>query len=118
MKNKSEKLVVLVVIILLVVMATVVYFMNKDEVKVVITLDGNIYGEYALDDDRIININDANIVEIKDGEVRMKEAVCPNRFCVSTGYIHTSNRSIVCLPHKLVITIEGKDDRDVDVIID
>ncbi|MBQ7266266.1 MAG: NusG domain II-containing protein [Firmicutes bacterium] len=56
-----------------------------------------------------------NTVEVQRGKIRIKEADCPDKVCVNTGYISTSAVPIVCLPHKLTITIDSEKE-DVDVI--
>ncbi|HBE87040.1 MAG TPA: hypothetical protein DDW53_19330, partial [Lachnoclostridium sp.] len=37
------------------------------------------------------------------------EASCPDKVCVRTGKIHRSGELIVCLPNRVVITIEGEE---------
>ncbi|MEY8762249.1 MULTISPECIES: NusG domain II-containing protein [Clostridium] len=49
-----------------------------------------------------------NIVEVENGRIRISEADCPDKICVKTGWISKPGQSIVCLPHKLIIKIEGK----------
>ncbi len=51
-----------------------------------------------------------NIVEIKDGKVRMKDAPCPEKLCVKEGWIESG--SIICLPNRVSITISGSDNNE------
>ena len=46
-----------------------------------------------------------NVIEIKDGRVRVEEADCPNQDCVHQGWIDAAGQQIVCLPHKLTVDI-------------
>ena len=46
-----------------------------------------------------------SFIEIKDGEVSVKEADCPDKICVNHKKISNVGESIICLPHKLVIEI-------------
>lgn len=46
-----------------------------------------------------------NLIEIKDGRVRVEEADCPNQDCVHQGWIDAAGEQIVCLPHKLTVDI-------------
>lgn len=55
-----------------------------------------------------------NTVEIKDGRIRVKDADCPDKVCVKTGWLSSSAIPIVCLPNYLVI--EFKDDAEVDAV--
>ncbi|MDO4286004.1 MAG: NusG domain II-containing protein [Eubacteriales bacterium] len=44
----------------------------------------------------------SNTVEIRDHQIRVAEADCPDRLCVETGWLRTA-LPIVCLPNHLVI---------------
>lgn len=46
-----------------------------------------------------------NLIEIKDGRVRVEEADCPNQDCVHQGWVDAAGEQIVCLPHKLTVYI-------------
>lgn len=61
--------------------------------------------------DRTITIDNEygrNVIEIKDGKIRMLEADCPDKICVDTGWLGGSV-PIVCLPNKLIIRFSGGD---------
>lgn len=53
-----------------------------------------------------------NIVEIEDGRIRVKEDNSPDQIAVKTGWISKSGQTSVCLPHKLVISVERKGSSD------
>lgn len=46
-----------------------------------------------------------NVVEVQGGKVRVSEADCPNQDCVEQGWVSKAGQQIVCLPHKLVVTV-------------
>ena len=48
---------------------------------------------------------DRNLIVIKEGKVRVKEADCPDLTCVRTGA--RSSGEIICLPHGLTLKIAG-----------
>ena len=80
----------------------------------VVQVDGVIVARFPLSEDGVHVLTDGlNTIEIKDGKVRMMEAKCPNLQCVHQGWISRSYQSIVCLPNKVIVTIEG-DDKPVD----
>ena len=80
----------------------------------VVQVDGVTVARYALSEDGVFVLNGgSNTIEIKDGKIRMLEALCPNLQCVHQGWISKSYQSIVCLPNKMIVTIEG-DDKVVD----
>lgn len=58
-----------------------------------------------------------NVVQVKDGRVRVLEADCPNQDCVNQGWVDDASQQIVCLPHKLYVSIEGAESASgVDVV--
>lgn len=61
-----------------------------------------------------------NIVWIHDNCVEMKEADCPDKYCVKQGKITKTRQNIVCLPHKVVVEIAVSDNtkgNEADVIV-
>lgn len=59
-----------------------------------------------------------NIVEAENGKIHVKEASCPDKICMHTGYISDGTLPISCLPNKLIIRVEkkkGSDEPDVVV---
>lgn len=50
----------------------------------------------------------SNTVRAEHGAISIVRADCPDQVCVRQGTIEDSALPIVCLPHKLVITIVGE----------
>ena len=48
-----------------------------------------------------------NLVRVERGQVFMDEANCPDQTCVKQGVIKDGTVPIVCLPHKVIVRIEG-----------
>lgn len=46
-------------------------------------------------------------VVVENSTVRVAQADCPSQDCVHTGVISRAGQSIVCLPARLTVTIEG-----------
>lgn len=57
-----------------------------------------------------------NVVEIKDGQVSVKEANCRDGLCEKQGSISKNGEAIICLPHKVVITVISDEENDVDAV--
>lgn len=82
-----------------------------------IRVEGTEIARLPLEKDCIFQVGDGNTIQISEGTVRMIHADCPDKICVKTGKISHSGQSIVCAPHKVVITIIGGDSHsDIDVI--
>lgn len=88
--------------------------------SVEVRIDGEIAGIYALSEDVVERFvyedGTYNVMEIKDGRVRISEADCPDRHCVNKGEIYRENETIICLPHKLVIKVTGSGSEGPDVV--
>ena len=55
-----------------------------------------------------------NTLVIENGTARVAEAGCPDQICVRQGVIQYEGESIVCLPHRLIVTVEGGQGNGVD----
>lgn len=128
MKNSVKKIrndIILVSSIL--ALALVCFFVFKACAKegtlVTVTVNGEVYKTVPLDTDTVIDIVTGengeykNTVEIKDGKVSVTYANCPDGICEKHRAIKYRGDSIVCLPHKLVVSIEGGAEGDVDISI-
>lgn len=45
----------------------------------------------------------SNVIEIKDGSIRVLSADCPDQTCVKMGWLSSAAMPVVCLPHGLVM---------------
>ncbi|MCD7883566.1 MAG: NusG domain II-containing protein [Lachnospiraceae bacterium] len=80
--------------------------------SVVVEVNGTIWGTYSLSKDQTIEINDTNVLVIKDGEAYMAEASCPDGLCISQGHISVAGTMIVCLPNRVVVQVTDDEDDD------
>ncbi len=86
---------------------------------VTITVDGEFYKSVPLDTDTQIMVESEygkNTVIIKNGEVSVTGANCPDKLCEKES-IGKSGESIVCLPNRLCVTVGGENEKEVDVIL-
>ena len=77
---------------------------------VIVQIDGERVMELPLDEDRSLVLGGGahtNTLVIEGGKARVVEASCPDQICVRQGAVQYAGESIVCLPHKLVITVQG-----------
>ncbi|EMW6077525.1 NusG domain II-containing protein [Enterococcus faecium] len=92
---------------------------TEDAIKyAIVRIDGKEMDRFDLDkiNHKLVNYHPAkgqyNIVEIKDGRIRVKEDNSPDQIAVRTGWISKPGQTSICLPHKLVISIEKKESTD------
>jgi len=84
---------------------------RTEEGWVVVSRDGIEEERLSLKEDTRLLLRDEegneNLLVIEEESVWIEEANCPDGLCVRQGHISHSGDSIICLPHKLVVTIEG-----------
>ena len=86
--------------------------------RVSVRIGGEIIMELSLDKDAQVVLGSGehtNTLVIKNGMAQVVEAGCPDQICVNQGAIQYEGESIVCLPHRLVVTVEGGQAGDVDI---
>lgn len=73
----------------------------------VVSVDGKEYGTYSLNKKQAIDINGTNTLQIEEGEADMIEADCRDKLCVHQKAIQKKGETIICLPNKIVVEIQG-----------
>ncbi len=92
---------------------------SKSGEKVSVFVDGEIYKTLPLDENTEITVKSkfgTNTVVIRDKKVFVTDADCPDKLCEKSEI--SKSGSIICLPNRLSVIIEGgKNDEKIDVII-
>lgn len=120
----------IIIIALLLACALALYLVSQVSLSaeastVVVTLDGEevLRRPLAMEDTYEIRQTDGsvNVIAVEGGAVYMKEANCRDGLCIRQGKMKNGAKTIVCLPHKVVVRLEGDapptDHDDLDVII-
>lgn len=120
-KKKILNDVILVLCILVfAIMAFVLFFTLGDEGDfAVVTVDGNEVGRYSLYENITVEIPTAqgsNTLLIENGIAYVSEADCPDKICKAHRGISKSGETIVCLPHKLVVSVESDKSEGPDTV--
>lgn len=95
-----------------------IHFWGDDSewVTVKVSVDGEVFGQYPLEENQTIEINETNRLEITDGRANMIWADCPDKLCVHQKAISRDGESIICLPNKVVVSIVGGEEGEVDAV--
>lgn len=106
--RKSD--IALIVVVLLVALCTLACVMltKKPGAMVEISVDGKVIESFDISVDmeyQVATDKGNNLVIIKDGQVDVVEADCPDKVCVNHIAIESMGETIICLPHKLVVEI-------------
>ncbi len=110
----------LILIIGVVVVATIFYlgyryFMPMGEV-VVVYQDSEEFGRYSLNEEKVIDIDGSNYLEISKGQAKMIEADCPDGLCMNQNSISKMKETIVCLPNEVVVEVISGESAEYDAI--
>ena len=125
MKKRIGKydLIFISLIFTVITLFTIIFYLkyNQNGDFAVVTVDGKEYGRYPLCEDAEIDITDAtdqitNILSISNNTATMSEASCPDKLCMKHKAISLEKETIVCLPNKVVVTIESDTNSDLDAI--
>ena len=127
---KLKKRDILVVILLLFLSIGMAFFVQKIKSNengnyLRVELNEKEYGTYPLNKDKTFKIkideDEYNIVEIKNGKVKMREANCRDLICTHMPSIEKIGETIVCLPHRLILEIissdDKKDNQEIDKVV-
>lgn len=121
--NKAKKDMILLFGILLTAFVLWMFpiLLNTDTpAQVKIFQDGREIGAYSVLEDRTVSIpyeeEGYNLLLISEGQVSVSDADCPDGLCIRQGAIARKGESIICLPHKLVIQIESKEEGALDAV--
>ena len=55
-------------------------------------------------------------IQAEPGRIRILESSCPGQDCVHTGWADRAGQQIICLPNRLVISLEGGATGDIDAV--
>ena len=111
-KIRNDLILIGGLLIVLVIAGLMFWLLRGDGDAVVVEVDGKPYGKYPLAVDRTVEIRtgdggkDVNVLVIKDGKAYVESANCRDGICAAHKPVSKQGESIVCLPHKVVITVK------------
>ena len=116
MANKKQKIkndiILIAATLLIAAIALTAYLLSRETGnKAVVTVNGQTYGEYPLNENSVIEIysnnkSAKNVLVIEDGKAYISEASCPDLICAHHSPISNVDESIICIPNKMVVSIE------------
>lgn len=119
-KYRNDIILIVSVLIIAAVLFAVSAITERQGAVVVVTIDGVEQMRLPLKQDTKVLLGDGehtNILLISDGKASIIEASCPDHVCVHQGEIFYEGQSIVCLPNKTIITIEGGESGGLDTVV-
>lgn len=110
-KHRNDFLLVLGILLIAVIAFAIFKFTLRDANYVVVTVNGEETDRYIISEniETVITTGDEenqfNTLVIQDNKTFIEEANCPDKICSGHRPISKVGETIVCLPHKVVITI-------------
>lgn len=85
--------------------------------EVTISVDGDVFDTYSLEEDQTVEIGGTNRLVIEDGTARMEWADCPDQICVNHRPVSRNGESIICLPNEVVVSVKGGEEAELDGVV-
>lgn len=121
-KFRNDLIFITAILVIVAMVAAVLFFLRGEGSTVQVEVDGTVIGTYPLSVDREVEIitgengEELNLLVIKDGKATVTTATCPDGICAAHRPISREGESIVCLPHKVVVTVIGGSGEEPDVV--
>jgi len=94
---------------------------SEDDRQAVIETNGEVYKTIPMkagmkQQEIHIELENGNHIDIiiDENGAYVKDVICPDKVCQKTGVVNKVGQSIVCLPNRVIVYIEGKTGSDVD----
>lgn len=121
-KSRNDVLFIAVLLLIVALAGAAFFFLRGEGDSVTVSVDGKHYGTYPLRTDLTLSIRTGeggeqqNLLVIRDGKALVESATCPDGICAAHKPISREGESIVCLPHRVVITVHTTDGEEPDII--
>ena len=93
---------------------------NNLPAAVAVYQDGQKIADYSLLEDQTLVIpwgeEGYNLLLIENKEACVTDADCPDQLCIRQRSIARNGESIICLPHRLVLQVESKEESELDAV--
>ena len=122
-KLRNDLIFISALLLIVALAGIAVLFLRGEGDTVVVEIDGQVCGTYPLAVDRTVELRtgeageELNLLVIKDGKAYVETATCPDGICAAHKPISREGESIVCLPHKVVVTVRLSDGGDAPDIV-
>lgn len=114
--NKSDLCLIFVSIVIIICSLFMFsLFKNNSNLVAIVYYDNKELMQINMKKDNIYNIAGYNgnvKLIVKDGKIKVDEENSPRHICSKQGFISESYETIVCLPNKIMIKIESRNEYD------
>ena len=111
---RRQDLVLIASLLAAALLLSVIFYFSGDGKEtagsVTARVDGKVMGSWSLSEEGEYEISTKygrNLLRIRNGRADMKEADCPEGYCMKQNPLEKSGDLLVCLPHHLIVRAEG-----------
>ena len=108
-KFKNDIIFILILLTAVCALGAAFWLFRSEGSSVEVRVDGTLIAEYSLSRDITVDIEGVggvNRLVIRNGEATVEYADCPDGICAAHSPISRSGESIVCLPHRVIVTVK------------
>ncbi|MBQ7507325.1 MAG: NusG domain II-containing protein [Lachnospiraceae bacterium] len=97
------------------------FFFKTPGDSVTVEVDGVSVGTWSLKEEQEIPIKNSdgrvtNTLKIENGTAKMIDASCPDHLCMNQKAVSREGETIVCLPNKVVVSVQSKKEKELDAV--
>lgn len=107
-RRRNDRRLFTACIVIILILFTGFKLLGRDGAEAAVYVDGVEYGRYPLDKEARVDINGTNSLLIRGGRADMTGADCPDQLCVKQKAVSLRGETIVCLPNRVIVKIEGE----------
>ena len=108
----SGDLIIIAAVLLIALISALAVFLTRDDgAWCAVSVDGKTLTAFPLSEDTKYTVfldEGKNTLTIENGKAYMSFADCPDKLCVVHRPISYDGESIICLPHKVVVSISNE----------
>ena len=111
--KKQDFILIGIILLAAISVFAALHFFAHDGAYVRVEVNSVVVKTLPLDEDTeylIETENGTNLLVIKDGMADVTEANCPDKTCVHHSPVSESGEAIICLPHKVVVSVVDSDE--------
>jgi len=119
--KRSDVFVIFLTLLLIFSSLLIFRHSSSQNAVAIITVDGKVEKkiDLTLQENCIITLKTDPIVtlEVKDHKIRFIDSKCPDGTCEKMGFLSNAGQTAACIPAKVIVTVEGLNESEIDAVV-
>ena len=119
--KRSDVFVIFLTLLLIFSSLLIFRHSSSQNAVAIITVDGKVEKkiDLTLQENCIITLKTDPTVtlEVKDHKIRFIDSKCPDGTCEKMGYLSKTGDTAACIPAKVIVTVEGLNESEIDAVV-